>query len=921
MSEWDPVTEGEAAMRDALRTGDQELYFRILARIELLLPVSPDALSGRVPMGWGTWTTGGRTHVLAFTSMQAMRRCLAEHVGSARTVAYHDLANAWPNEEWWLAINPGLPIEGYLPAWFVAQLSRGDVRLPGRTIGAQARVESAGAAGARARGAATVPPGGPENPELPRRVPQPDAVPPPPGVPAQRPEAQPMPQRGATAGYERPAAYRATAAPAPVSPAPVAPPTQAWGAGAENEPLPVRRPGQPPSVPGSPLPPFATAARSPSFDPRPPRPDVAPDTFAGWPEATGQPVPAAESFAGLRRDREEPTRPESPVQETSRDRGQFAQQASRDFAQFGPSAHDRAPSASDTGGFATWPDSTQEHAEPPRGEPSRPEPLSDDSRPFPTQTSFAGQQSTSGPSGFAGQQGSAGQPSFAGPGAAGEPALPRRQPREPASGDAGVFTGAAATTPAPPLAAARSAGGWPEPDTELPAPEPPDRQPGGRPGAGGFVAPAGPARPGASGFPTVPGDFGSPAVGPELRSAAASFAPPTAPGFDASIRAAEPPSPFGAPQPVAPHGSPIDPTGPGARAAFAAPPAPEAGSAPEPATTAPAARGQSAASGFQPANSVEVDLLAAATDGQTDTFLSTLLLAKVLLPLAPGSSRAVRPGDPGFEWRREDVEGQPFVTVFTSSERMAEYLPAGTETLTTKFVHLIRSWPDESWSFAVNPGTPVGATLPGGQIRALAAWAAEVGLSDEPSVDFEPIGAPKPVVSGPAAEMPVVMQKPVAPTQVAYFLERGYDRISGFVHRASEVKHLSTPEQIYGALGLGYPGSPFKPSDDEVYVLRWTAYRPNLYRIPYGGRDESGMRAMQGWVIERPPFRGNGFAPGEGDDIIAEFKVDSARLPHNAQMWRITREGKEILVAMFDADVPRWVDMSPDAPGGWEERG
>lgn len=156
----------------------------------------------------------------------------------------------------------------------------------------------------------------------------------------------------------------------------------------------------------------------------------------------------------------------------------------------------------------------------------------------------------------------------------------------------------------------------------------------------------------------------------------------------------------------------------------------------------------------------------------------------------------------------------------------------------------------------------------------------------------------------------------IAPTQVSYYLERGYDRISGFVHRASEVAHLNSPEQMYTALGLGYAGSPFKPSDDEVYLLRWTAYRPNLYRIPYGGRDEPGMRAMQGWMIERPPFRGNGFAPGESDDVIAEFKVDSARLPHGTQLWRLSREGQETLVALLDADGPRWMPIS--APGETE---
>src|ERR687889_1071138 len=132
VSEWEPATDAEAAMRDALRTDDQESYFRILAGVDLLLPVSADALAGLAPLGWGTWSTGGRTHVLAFTSPSALQACLADYTGSARRVAYGELAETWPNLEWWLAVNPGLPIEGYLPAWFLAQLSRGDVRLPKR---------------------------------------------------------------------------------------------------------------------------------------------------------------------------------------------------------------------------------------------------------------------------------------------------------------------------------------------------------------------------------------------------------------------------------------------------------------------------------------------------------------------------------------------------------------------------------------------------------------------------------------------------------------------------------------------------------------------------------------------------------------------------------------------------------------------
>src|SRR3712207_2683236 len=86
VTEWEPATEAEAAMREALRAGDQELYFRILARTDLLLPVSAESLAGQAPAGWGTWTASGRTHVLAFTSEQALQACLAEHAGSARRI-------------------------------------------------------------------------------------------------------------------------------------------------------------------------------------------------------------------------------------------------------------------------------------------------------------------------------------------------------------------------------------------------------------------------------------------------------------------------------------------------------------------------------------------------------------------------------------------------------------------------------------------------------------------------------------------------------------------------------------------------------------------------------------------------------------------------------------------------------------------
>jgi hypothetical protein len=231
-------------------------------------------------------------------------------------------------------------------------------------------------------------------------------------------------------------------------------------------------------------------------------------------------------------------------------------------------------------------------------------------------------------------------------------------------------------------------------------------------------------------------------------------------------------------------------------------------------------------------------------------------------------------------------------------------------TVGVRFHHLINNWPDESWAFAVNPGSPVGAKLPGAQIVALASWATEAGLGADP-VEREPVPAPVAPAPEPrpdtgGAVRQIIMQKTVPVDQVDFFLDRGYDRVSGFVHKADELAHLRTPADLYAALGLGYTGSPFQADAKETYVLRWAAYRPSLYRIPYGGQNDQAMQAMDGWVIERAPFRGNGFAPGEGNDVIAEFKVDSARLPHGAQLWRLDADGEQRMIAVFDGDAPAW---------------
>ncbi|MET7747466.1 SseB family protein [Micromonospora sp. NPDC005367] len=958
MTEWEPATEAEAALRDALRANDQERYFRILARTDLLLPTT-QATAGQTQPGWGTWTSGGRTHVLAFTSATALRSCLGDNAGASRRTAFADLAAGWPNPEWWLAINPGLPVEGYLPAWYVAQLSRGEVRLPGRTLGARARLERAeslararstdagrDASAAPAAGTSAGPAVGAENAGTVGRVP-PASV----ALPRRSAEStpgadtDPARSRGAEQGAGgRAAPFTPFAADRPSRTPSARPGTAETAAGngraasGDGAEAPRRSFFEPTSGRGAasrePLRPGDRAAPPSRFgrsdQPFPRRgpidgPGDAEATqafFAAARETTPPPRPSKDTdwTAGAPATGTEATQPLPPRRPNPQ-----AEEPTRAFGVFGPPIRPPAsagrPSA-DPGGERTQPLPPRPHSEPRGTEPveelppSMAEPVSGPPAPRreftpiviegtiiesrdldpPGRRSTGPVDPTGVPATGRADQGTT-APNRAGSrgprtGADGGEDLwsPFRpggvrqdaQRAEPNQISAGAGTGDDPWT-------SRSGSAWMHPKmTGVPRPGDVPVDSAADPtldlrGAGSSV----PARR----VDDAPVDLWTPRSD---RLAAAGAAPPAATDDTAPTTGGE--------HATAGASAPDDePT-----TAFVGPSEVDA--------DAPTTRADDPTVEFQPANAVEEELLGAAGAGSTDTFLSTLLLARVLLPVAADSAPGSRPGEPGFVWRTEELDAETFVVVYTSPERLAERVGDDVETAQFKFVQLIRRWPDEAWSFAVNPGTPVGAKLPGEQIVALANWAAEVGLGDdveaeEPAAAAEPATAPRTTPKPVDPSRPVMMQKAVAPSQVAYYLERGYDRVSGFVHRANELAHLNTPAQLYDALGLNYAESPFSRDAEEVYVLRWPAYRPSLYRIPYGGQNEAAMRAMEGWVIERPPFRGNGFAPGESSDVVAEFKVDSARLPHGAQLWRVGSDGTERVVAILDSDALRWREV------------
>ncbi|MFB4306741.1 SseB family protein [Actinomadura sp. GTD37] len=327
---------------------------------------------------------------------------------------------------------------------------------------------------------------------------------------------------------------------------------------------------------------------------------------------------------------------------------------------------------------------------------------------------------------------------------------------------------------------------------------------------------------------------------------------------------------------------------------------------------------------FEPGNRIDQELYEAASGGDSDAFLRVLLNANVLVPIPDDAPLEATPVQREFRWDAA-LRGEAAVQVFTSLVRLREVLPES-RFVYADFRELIGAWPREDWAMLLNPGTRIGASLQGDQVRALSEWAVRVGLVparpevSPPPPRPEPAAAQLPSDLDDRVSSPTIMQKVVPHGHVAWYLEQGYDRVGGFVHSTGDVAELQTPGQLYEALGLLYEGSPFSPADDGVYVVRWPAYCPDLYRVPFGGRDEAELAEWgeAGWVIERPPFLGGGFAPGSAGSI-REYKVDSVRLPYGAEMYYLGRDRTERFVAMYDPDRLAW--LRPEAgPEGWDER-
>ncbi|MDQ3734958.1 MAG: SseB family protein [Actinomycetota bacterium] len=292
---------------------------------------------------------------------------------------------------------------------------------------------------------------------------------------------------------------------------------------------------------------------------------------------------------------------------------------------------------------------------------------------------------------------------------------------------------------------------------------------------------------------------------------------------------------------------------------------------------------------WKPASPFEEQLLEAHRAEDTPRCLQLLRSTEFALPI----SAAAAAGEEPPRWATAERHDGTWLLAYTSMETMhAGTGGQATHSRVVSLVELAAGWPDLSWGLVVNPGLPVQLMLESGTVARLAA----------PSLVAEQGAFPE--------RQPPLVQKVVPYGELPGIFARRDNRVSGYVQLLADVDHIGSPNVLLDALARTAEERALIDDDGSVFLLRWPVIGPELYRTPYGGTTERACEAVQGWVIEEPPFVGTGFVPNV-DQVIREFKVDGIALPHRSEIVELDISGVETRRAVWDGDRGTWMLAVP----------
>jgi hypothetical protein len=169
------------------------------------------------------------------------------------------------------------------------------------------------------------------------------------------------------------------------------------------------------------------------------------------------------------------------------------------------------------------------------------------------------------------------------------------------------------------------------------------------------------------------------------------------------------------------------------------------------------------------------------------------------------------------------------------------------------------------------------------------------------------------------ADMSVVFQKVLAPGEGDAMVAGTVRTLRGLVYPRSQVAHLTTPANLFDALGLGYalelPNGEqtraFDRAAESIEVLRCNGVRQRDLIIPLdAGVERPDVGFLTALRDHARPWQGTGEAVGStAERPIEEFEVlgtTSLAIPHLSEIWRMEADGSEHHVATYNARSGIW---------------
>jgi hypothetical protein len=183
------------------------------------------------------------------------------------------------------------------------------------------------------------------------------------------------------------------------------------------------------------------------------------------------------------------------------------------------------------------------------------------------------------------------------------------------------------------------------------------------------------------------------------------------------------------------------------------------------------------------------------------------------------------------------------------------------------------------------------------------------------------------------------MRKVVPPGDVPKILSGDYDSVGGFVSRAQDGPHLTTPDDVVQGNRLDYRNSPFQPGMADVTVVEFPATDPSRYQTPFGAPQdmetnlpenspavrraaddmvESAERAgvdpaTYGRYISDWPYSGVGVTADAQLGIPERRMPDRMPYPDGSVMYQYDTAGNRSVVAVYH-DGLGWVPPTSAAP-------